>query len=168
MHSFSSNKSFSNKRKGSNDNDWSSKRHKTQQNQTRDSNAKTISIARNLAPVQVLAIVGQRKKPSSTTRWTRAVLATIFVPHLEVIGRISKKNDYLEVNNVKACCPKIPVGGRLIYFLDQWKQITGRSMGPFNNTRRVQIRISGNSEKHRNKIHICTCKKSGYFRFRDK
>lgn len=40
-------------------------------------------------------------------------------------------------------------------------------MGPFNNTR-VQIRISGNSEKHRNKIHICTCKKSSCFRFRDK
>ena len=36
----------------------------------------------------------------------------------------AEKNDYLEVNNVKACCPEIPVGGCLIYFLDQWKQIT--------------------------------------------
>ena len=47
LHFFSSNKFFSNKRKGSNDNDWSSKRQKNQQNKTRDSNAKTSGIARN-------------------------------------------------------------------------------------------------------------------------
>ena len=30
----------------------------------------------------------------------------------------------MKVSNIKACHPEIPVGGRLIYFLDEWKQIT--------------------------------------------
>jgi hypothetical protein len=75
-----------------------------------------------------LATIGQcrnqalcQNQKKMTAKWRRTT-SVIFVPHVTTKGNFNTKSDYPKVSNVLACLSEIPVGGRLIYFLENWKK----------------------------------------------